>query len=70
MELWQGKEFLGEVLYLLDEFGDKIDAIGAVGIARAYLFAGELGARLHNPLAFFQSWSASRPFPRASISPM
>jgi len=27
---------------------DKIDAIGAVGIARAYLFAGELGARLHN----------------------
>lgn len=28
---------------------DKIDAIGAVGIARAYLFAGELGAKLHNP---------------------
>ncbi len=28
---------------------DKIDAIGAVGVARAYLFAGELGARLHNP---------------------
>ncbi|RPJ79091.1 MAG: hypothetical protein EHJ94_08535 [Deltaproteobacteria bacterium] len=27
---------------------DKLDAIGAVGIARAYLFAGELGARLHN----------------------
>jgi uncharacterized protein len=29
---------------------DKLDAIGAVGIARAYLFAGELGACLHNPL--------------------
>ncbi len=28
---------------------DKLDAIGAVGIARAYHFAGELGARLHNP---------------------
>jgi uncharacterized protein len=28
---------------------DKLDAIGAVGIARAYLFAGEIGARLHNP---------------------
>lgn len=28
---------------------DKLDSIGAVGIARAYLFAGELGARLHNP---------------------
>jgi uncharacterized protein len=27
---------------------DKLDAIGAVGVARAYLFAGELGARLHN----------------------
>jgi uncharacterized protein len=28
---------------------DKLDAIGAVGIARAYLFAGEVGALLHNP---------------------
>jgi uncharacterized protein len=27
---------------------DKLDAIGAVGIARAYLFAGEVGAVLHN----------------------
>jgi uncharacterized protein len=28
---------------------DKIDAIGAVGVARAFLFAGEVGARLHSP---------------------
>ncbi len=28
---------------------DKLDAIGAVGVARAYLFAGEVGARLHCP---------------------
>jgi uncharacterized protein len=28
---------------------DKLDAIGAVGVARAFLFAGEIGARLHNP---------------------
>ncbi len=28
---------------------DKLDAIGAVGVARAYLFAGEQGACLHNP---------------------
>ncbi len=27
---------------------DKLDAIGAVGVARAYLFAGELGAKLHS----------------------
>lgn len=28
---------------------DKLDAIGAVGVARAFQFAGELGAKLHNP---------------------
>lgn len=27
---------------------DKLDAIGAVGIGRSFLFAGEVGARLHN----------------------
>lgn len=27
---------------------DKLDSIGAVGIGRAFLFAGELGAKLHN----------------------
>lgn len=27
---------------------DKIDAIGAVGLGRAFLFAGEVGAKLHN----------------------
>ncbi len=27
---------------------DKLDAIGAVGVARAFLFAGEIGARLHS----------------------
>ncbi len=28
---------------------DKLDSIGAVGIGRAFLFAGEVGATLHNP---------------------
>ena len=30
---------------------DKLDAIGAVGIGRAFLFAGQVGAKLHNPEA-------------------
>jgi uncharacterized protein len=30
---------------------DKLDAIGAVGVGRAFLFAGEVGAKLHNPHA-------------------
>lgn len=34
---------------------DKLDAIGAVGVARAFLFAGEVGARLHNPRADIQA---------------
>ncbi len=27
---------------------DKLDAIGAIGIGRAFVFAGEVGARVHN----------------------
>ncbi len=27
---------------------DKIDAIGAIGIGRAFVFAGEIGAKVHN----------------------
>ena len=27
---------------------DKLDSIGATGIGRAFLFAGEIGARLHD----------------------
>ena len=38
---------------------DKLDAIGAVGVARAYQFAGELGACLHNPNISVQE---SRPY--------
>ncbi len=40
---------------------DKLDAIGAVGIARAYLFAGEVGAVLHNPDAVPEE---TRPYSR------
>lgn len=27
---------------------DKLDAIGAIGLARAFVFAGEIGAKVHN----------------------
>jgi uncharacterized protein len=35
-----------EAMILYD--ADKLDSIGAVGIGRAFLFSGEIGARLHN----------------------
>lgn len=34
---------------------DKLDSLGAVGIGRAFLFAGKLGARVHNSLETAQS---------------
>lgn len=34
-----------EILY----DADKLDSIGAIGVGRAFLFAGQIGARLHNP---------------------
>ena len=33
---------------------DKLDAIGAVGVARAFLFAGEVGARLHSDVTHIE----------------
>jgi uncharacterized protein len=38
---------------------DKLDSIGAIGIARAFQFAGELGAKFHNPNA---SLEETRPY--------
>jgi uncharacterized protein len=29
---------------------DKLDSIGAIGVARAFQFAGEVGAKFHNPV--------------------
>jgi uncharacterized protein len=40
---------------------DKLDSIGAVGIGRAFLFAGEVGARLHDPAIDIQR---TRPYTR------
>lgn len=37
---------------------DKLDSIGAVGIGRAFLFAGQLGARLHNQESDINTTSA------------
>jgi uncharacterized protein len=38
------KTMEGKILY----DADKLDSIGAVGIGRAFLFAGQTGAKLHN----------------------
>ena len=43
----QRKPRTKEAMVLFD--ADKLDSIGAVGIGRAFLFAGEVGAKLHNP---------------------
>jgi uncharacterized protein len=45
-----------EAMTLFDS--DKLDSIGAIGIGRAFLFAGEVGARLHNPEADLQNTRA------------
>lgn len=37
---------------------DKLDGVGAVGIGRAFLFAGEVGARLHDPHADHETTEA------------
>lgn len=37
---------------------DKLDSIGAVGIGRAFLFSGEIGAKLHNSDIDIESTSA------------
>ena len=47
----KGKPESIEAKVLFD--ADKLDAIGAIGVARAFLFAGEVGARLHNAEANF-----------------
>jgi uncharacterized protein len=44
-----GKPETLEAKVLFD--ADKLDAIGAIGIGRAYQFAGEVGARFHSPSA-------------------
>ncbi len=41
----QPENLIDKILY----DADKLDSIGAVGVGRAFHFAGRIGARLHNP---------------------
>lgn len=45
---FRGKQVPGSLEARILYDADKLDSIGAVGIGRAFLFAGEVGARLHN----------------------
>ena len=40
---------------------DKLDSLGAVGVGRAFLFAGEVGARLHTSAAAARRAQRLRP---------
>ena len=45
------KYFKDSKVFLLVGFlfdADKLDSIGAIGIGRAFLFAGEIGSKVHN----------------------
>ena len=45
---YRGKEKPVTTVDFLVHDADKLDSLGAVGIGRAFLFAGKFGARLHN----------------------
>jgi uncharacterized protein len=46
---FRGKNFPRSIEAKILFDADKLDSIGAIGVGRAFLFAGEIGARLHNP---------------------
>ena len=46
---YRGKDQPETLIDKLVYDADKLDSIGAVGIGRAFHFAGRVGARLHNP---------------------
>jgi uncharacterized protein len=50
------KPYSLEAMILFD--ADKLDSIGAIGIGRAFLFAGEIGARLHNDTGVIEGTEA------------
>ena len=46
--LWPGKNAPQNLIEKIVYDADKLDSIGAVGVGRAFHFAGRIGAKLHN----------------------
>lgn len=45
---YRGKEFPVSIEEKIIYDADKLDSLGAIGIGRAFLFAGRIGAKVHN----------------------